>query len=297
MAPLLLLLLATLSAPAGQGVVVVQSDDIAAYTEPVPAFLDELGRPAAVVNLHGRRSEADALVRRLRREDPEAVFCLGAKAAWAIHQGLPLTPMVYAVVLNPERYGIEGPQIAGVSMQVAPELHLSNFTGFFPSVRTLGVLRGPSLSESELADLRRGADAVGLDLVVEEVDSPRRVRSTFAGMAPRIDALWLQPDRDMLTSDSFRALTEEATRRRLPLLVETDNMVRAGGLFAVVPEPGGLGRQAARMVERILEGAAPAILGVEDPEEVRVVMNLRTLRRAELELDELLLDFVDEVVE
>lgn len=295
---LMLLLGLTTAAHAGRNqVVVVQSDDLEAYTAPVPAFLEALDLPAQVVNLHGRRAEADALIKRLRTENPPVVFCLGAKAAWAVHQGLPSTPMVYTSVLDPQRYGIEGRQVTGVGMHLDPALHLSQFTSFFPDIKRLGVLRGPSLTDTRLRTLHAGAEAVGIELVVREVDAPRHVRGTLAGMADEIDGLWLQPDRGVLTRESFRAVTEETRRRGLPLLVETDDMVRAGALFAVVPDPDSLGRQAAGLVQRILDGAAPAILEVQQPEDALVVLNLSTLERAGIEFDELMLDFVDVPVE
>lgn len=292
-----LLLLLSVEATAGPRVVVVQTDDLRPYTEPVPAFLEALGEPAAVVNLDGREAEADALIRRLKSDPPAVVFALGPKAAYAVRHELPNTPLIYASVLAPDRYGIPGRQATGVGMTVTPEIYLSQLTGFFPELKTIGLLRGPAVTDARIAELREAAKAVGVELVIERVSTARRVRPVFNELAPRIDALWLQPDRDFLTRDTFRILVEETRRHRKPLLVDTDNMVRAGGMFAVVPAPAGVGRQAAEMARQILDGAAPAILPPEHPDEFLVALNLRNLRMAEIPLDELLLDFVDIVVE
>jgi ABC-type uncharacterized transport system substrate-binding protein len=81
----------------------------------------------------------------------------------------------------------------------------------------------------------------------------------------------------------------------LPLMVETENMVRAGALFAVVPDGEGVGRQAARLVKRILDGEQD--VATERPNEVQVVLNVGTLDAGQLDFDYLLLDFVDVVVE
>ena len=79
-------------------VAVVSSGDFAAYSEPIPAFLEALGEPAHAVVIRGRQAEAEELVRRLGRENPEIVFCLGAKAAWTVKRELPNTPIVFAAV-------------------------------------------------------------------------------------------------------------------------------------------------------------------------------------------------------
>jgi len=294
---LVLGLLAGAPAWAGPRVAVVQSDDLDPYTEPVPSFLEALGEPALVLNIHGREVEARAVAKRLRREDPEVVFALGAKAAYTVRHELPDTAMVYAMVINPDRYGIPGERTIGIEATVSPSRYLSQFVGFFPDVRTIGVLRGPLGTDDRMAELQGVARTLDLTLLVDEIATPRRVRRAFNDMAPKIDALWLQPDREMMTAESFRLLTEEARRRRLPLLVETNNMVRAGALFAVVPDPDGLGRQAADTTRQLLDGASPRVLPDEFPSEVLVVLNMRTLERAEIPFDPLLLDFVDVVVE
>lgn len=282
---------------AGPRVAVVQSDDLGPYLDPVPALLEALGEPAKVINLHGRAPEAEAAVARLRNDPPKVVVALGAKAAFAVKRGLPGVPLVYVSVINPDRYGITGPQITGVAMTIDASSYLSQFVGFFPEVKTIGVLRGPTITAAELDDLRAAADAVGVKLVVREAERPRQVRGAFNDMSDQIDALWLKPDREMLSRESFRALTEDTHRARIPLLVETDNMVRAGGLFAVVPDSAGLGRQAAELAKRIVDGEAPSDLPVESPQEVKVVLNLRTVKATNIPFEELLLDFVDVVIE
>jgi len=295
------LLLATLfaAAPAlaGPRVVVIQSDTLDAYTEPVPAFIDTLDEPVQVVNLNGRRAEADATMERLRRDPPDAVFALGAKAAWSVAQNLPDTPLVYASVLEPTRYGLSGNQVTGVSATVEPGLFLSQFTGFFPEVGRIGIIRGPSGDSERHQAMVDAADAVGVSLVTVEVTSPREARKALASLSEQVDGLWLQPDRETLDASTFRYFTEESRRRGLPLLVETQNMVAAGALFAVIPDADGVGAQAAEMIRRILAGAAPAILPVESPDKTQVVLSLRAARLAEVDVDPLLLDFVDVVVE
>lgn len=290
------------SAPSFAGrsrIAVVVSDELEAYRAPTEAFLAEIGQTPLVFNLHGRKAEADQVVATLKKEDPAVVFCVGAKAAWAVKNALPSTPMVYATVLDPNRYGIAGTQVTGVTMDVEPVTFLSQFVGFFPDVRKIGVIRGPDTPPERLVAMADAASELGLEsLVVREVDASRQVRGAFLALADQdVDALWVPPDRTVLTSSGYRTLTEEARRRQLPLLVDTANMVEAGGLFTVVPDPKGVGRQAAELVRKLADGAAPSVLPPEDPTALQVVLNLRTLEAAQLPFDRLLLDFVDVVVE
>jgi putative ABC transport system substrate-binding protein len=290
-------LLFALPAGASPRVAVVQSGDFAAYREPVPAFLETVDEPTQVVVIRGRQQDAEELIERLARTNPIVVFCLGAKAAWTVRRLMPNTPMVYAAVNEVERYGVEASIVTGVRNHVAPVTYLSQFLGFFPDVRNVGILRGPSVSEQRIEELLAAANEVGVTITTVDVPTSRAVRKSFVAMAPNVDAVWLQPDRDILTRESYRLLTEEARRLRVPVMVDTYNMVRAGGLFAVVPDSDGIGVLAAEMVRDILGGKSPSEIEVRDPRNLSVVVNMRTVQSSQIPFDTLLLDFVDVVVE
>jgi putative ABC transport system substrate-binding protein len=278
----------------GNRVGVVVSDDLEVYRAPTEAFLQQFPEQPRVYHLHGRAQDAAVVTKELSAWNPHVVVCVGAKAAYAVKAAMPSTPVVYVAVRDPARYGIAGAQVTGVSMAVDPLTFVSQFTGFFPEVETIGVIRGPQTSDERSAALVAAGDELGKSIVVESVEGPRDVRRALATLVDRgIGALWVPPDRAVLTTGTYRMLSEEARRRHLPLLVDTTSMVEAGGTFTMVPDPEGIARQAIGMVDQILAGAAPAVIPPASPDELLVVLNLRTMATAGLEVDELLLDFVD----
>jgi len=294
----LLSLLLCASAFARDRVAVVVSDDLEAYTAPVASFVDELGLTAEVINIHGREIEARNMVGRLKSDLPSVVYCVGAKACYAVHRSMPKVPLVYSTIYEPERYGIRGPRVTGVSMAVQPVAFLSQFVGFFPGVERIGVIRGPGLDDQRWLAMAAGAVELGIETVEFRVSSPREVRAAMLNLARQgVDALWVPPDREVLTSDNFRTVAEECRRRRLPLLVDTQNMVEAGGLFTLAPDHEAVGRQAAQLTQQLLGGTPATELPVQPPDHLLVVLNTRTIERAELDFDRLMLDFVDVVVD
>jgi putative ABC transport system substrate-binding protein len=93
----------------------------------------------------------------------------------------------------------------------------------------------------------------------------------------RADGVWLLPDRTVVSRDSFRFTLRLAAERRVPLMVFSESMVRAGGLVGLVPDPAEVGRQAADLVVRLLDREAPgAPPAVEEPRTLRLVLNART---------------------
>ena len=276
-------------------VVVIQSDDLEPYTTPVAPFLEALGEPADVYNLHGRKREAESVVARLKADPPDVVFALGAKAAWIVKERTDI-PVVYASILSPSRFDIEGRGTSGVSMVASPGRSLGQLVAFFPTIERLVLLRGPSVPDSRIAEIRNVAEAAGVALEVQRVRSPKDLRTVFAGLDTKADAVWLQADREILDKPTYVFVVEEAQRARVPLVVETENMVRAGGMFAVVPDPGGVGDKAAALVRAVLSGSeAEGDLVYAD--DVDVVLNVGVVEAVQLSFDSLMLDFVDVVVD
>lgn len=292
----MLALLAGLASASPTPVAVVVSDELDAYRAPTEAFLDAFDGSPRVYNLHGRASEAAAVVALLQHDPPDVVFCVGAKAAYAVANGMPDTQVVYAAVLDPRRYGLTSRKgVSGVSMAVDPVTYLSQFVSFFPDVHTIGVVRGPETPDKRILAMSAAAVEVDRELLIADAGSPREVRRVLHDLAVQgVDAVWVPPDRSVLTTSGYRGVAEEARRRHLPLLVDTASMVEAGGLFTMVPDPVGVGQQAAALVEALVRGEEVA--RSQDPERVLVVLNLRTIEAADLPFDRAMLDFADSVV-
>ena len=271
-------------------VVILVSDDLAPYELPIDTFVQKLGVRPRIIKLHGREVVADVETAALRQAEPDVIFALGAKAAFAAHTKLPSVPMVYASVHEPARYGIEGAQVTGVQAVVPPETYLSQVTAFFPRVKKVGVIRSTG---DDTTALEAAAGDVGLTLVVRKVDSPKTFRQALNALARDTDAVWLAPGRTYLTPEGFRGAVQELRRRSKPLLADSVNMVAAGAAFAVVPDLKGVGEQAAAMAVRVLDGAAPAVIPIEAPEALSTAVNLGTLRDGDIPHEALMLDFAD----
>ena len=165
-----------------------------------------------------------------------------------------------------------------------------------PNIRRIAVLR-------DLNTPRRWADAtdeasrsLGVALQLLEVAGPETFESAFeAAVKERAEAL------DVLSSAFFNAhkmrLVELAARYRLPAMYEHDDFVRTGGLIAYGPSIPDLFRRAATYVDKILKGANPGDLPVEQPTKFDLVINLTTAKALGLKIPEKVLALADEVIE
>lgn len=296
MMPLLLALAAASTAWARSAVVVLRSDDQPVYDAPVEALRQAFDRPVQVIDLHGQKQVAEQVARGLVDDPPPVIVALGAKAAWTAVQKLPQVPVVYAMVHHPERYGLTGTFVTGVTMQVPPDLALAQIRLFAPDIKHIGLLVSSSNANPAIGEaIQAGRDA-GLTVTARRVSGEKDTRRAFQALARDVDAVWLLPDAQVVTPATFQFITAESMRSRLPVLAWSEPLVQAGALLCVAPDTRRVGEQAADLAKAILEGATAGSLPPVAPDTPRVVLNRDTLDGVGLKLDPGVLDFVDEVV-
>jgi putative ABC transport system substrate-binding protein len=165
------------------------------------------------------------------------------------------------------------------------------------SVR-LGALVNPNYPEVDFQkrELEEAAVAVHKPIEIVGAGTPIQIDTAFAGLATRgIGALLVGNDPFFVTrGEQFAAL---AAREKIPVIYSDRSYVGSGGLMSYGPSLAGAFRDAAEHVVRILNGAKPADLPVEQPTKFELVINLRTARRMQLNLPATLLLRADHVIE
>jgi ABC-type uncharacterized transport system substrate-binding protein len=145
-----------------------------------------------------------------------------------------------------------------------------------------------------MQDLERGADRAGLRLHPLMVDGPGEFEDAFAAMRAGGDqAVIVQPNFLPQTP----AIVALAAKYRVPILSSYSSTTRAGGLISYSADHVGHFQRAATFVDKILKGANPAELPVEQPTKFELVINLKTAKALGLEVPPTLLARADEVIE
>jgi putative ABC transport system substrate-binding protein len=246
------------------------------------------GRNVAVEVLSwGGQQALAAGAAELVRSSPAVIVAESNAAVLALKQATSIVPIVMAVVGDPVGSGLvaslarPGTNITGLS-NTAEQLsgkRLELLKEMVPRLARVAVLRNPAnpthailLRETEAA----GA-SLGLTLVPVDFEREADLETGFAVMArERTQAVVVLPQP---AGVAIRApLIELAARHRLPVVFPSPEPVEAGGLMAYGPSHTALWGRAATYVDRILRGARPADLPVEQPTRFELVLNLRTAR-------------------
>ena len=167
-----------------------------------------------------------------------------------------------------------------------------------PTVSRTAVLWNRANPANALAwrDTQVAARALGVILQSYEVQGPNDFEVAFAKMAEeRPDALFVLDD--ALTISYRNEIADFAMQKRLPSVFAAKDRVEAGGLMSYGPRYPEMMRRAASLVDKILRGAQPANLPMEQPTTFELVINLKTAKAIGLTVPPTLLARADEVIE
>jgi putative ABC transport system substrate-binding protein len=264
------------------------------------------GRNLVIVT---RRAEGDyarlpTLAAELLRENVDVVVANGSKAGRAAMEATTTVPIVVSNMgdaINPgfaREYGQPGRNVTGMSMQ-NPEVaakQLELLRQVKPGSATVAVLIDPANPNSGLVleTLRSHGRALKLAILPVEVRRPEALPGAFAAMGKAgADALLVQSD--TLFAANTKAICDFALERRIALIGTLD-IPRAGGLIGYAPSREDGWRRLAGYVDKILKGAKPADLPVEQPTKIDLIVNLRTAKALGLTIPQSVLLRADEVI-
>jgi len=283
------------AAPAAH-VLIVKSDDLPQYQQPIDAFIAAHAGKVTTIDLGGSKEDGSKQLERAAKEGRiDAVFALGAQAAWLSRKVLPSAPLTFAMVIDWRRYGLDQ-GATGIAVELPVDSLLARFKLLLPGLKRLGVIHSNQASSASLDAARTAAASLGIELREEAVEYSDAVAGAYRRLRSDIDALWMVPDPVVVTHDNFRYLAERTRHDGVPFLAFSENFVRAGAFLSVSPDYATMGSQAAVLVERSLDRqvARPTI---QAPIGSSLVINAETARELGIDVDGTILSLADKVIE
>jgi len=285
-----------------------------AHGQRVDSFLKRLselgwieGRTVAIEYrwAEGRTDRFDEIAAEFVRRKVDVIVTSATAAIVAAKQATSVIPIVFAAAGDPVETGLvaslarPGGNVTGLSIQqtdvAAKRLEL--LREVVPGLRRLAILGnvdGPAVL-LDMREVQTTARPLGLEVVTSEIRRGEDIAPAFETLKGRADALYVCID-PLVHSHRIRINTL-ALAARLPTMHGSREPVEAAGLMSYGPNHPDLWRRAADYVDKILRGAKPGDLPVEQPRKFDLVINLTTAKALGLEIPPTLLATADEVVE
>ncbi len=270
-------------------VVVVKSQDLAPYNRAVDGFRETISNRVVELNLKGDSGEDhEAIIKQIGHIRPDVILAVGVKAALLAKSKLIQYPIVYAMVISPEKYRLSGDNIYGIPLEVPPSEQFKVLKRIIPALEHIGVIYDPEISGGLVAKAIDQAKNLGLSLETLEVHSRKEVPNAVHHLKDKeIDAIWMVPDSTVYSEETLPFILTFAFDEGLPFLAFSESFVEAGALLSLSPDYEDVGRQASLKIDEILNGK---VQNSSHPFKYRLVLNLKTAKKIHIVIPQPILD-------
>ena len=252
----------------------------------------------------GRNDRAAEIARELATADVELIVTYATGPALAAKRATATIPIVFALAADPvgsglvaslARPGSNATGLSSINLDLVGK-RVELLREIVPGLRRLAVLGNIGVADSafELREVLGTAETLGLEATRAEI-------KVAADIAPALEAIKTEQQAlfvvgDPLTFTNRTQIISWAREQRLPAMYSNREFVAAGGLMSYGPNFSSLFRRAAELSDKILRGAKPADIPVEQPTKFDLVINVRTAQALGVAVPDKLLAFAEEVI-
>jgi putative ABC transport system substrate-binding protein len=253
----------------------------------------------------GRNERFTEIASEFARLKVDIIITYSTPAVIAVKQVTSVIPVVFAGAADPVGTGLvvslsrPGGNTTGVSLQTTDiaAKRLELLRELLPGLRRVAIMAhlGNPNSMIEMNEVHVAGRTLSIDMVALEIRREEDIAPAFDAIKTRADALYVVLD-PIMNAHRVR-INILAVGARLPTMVPFRAFVEAGGLMSYAPNQSHVFRRGADYVDKILRGAKPGDIPVEQPTKFDLVINLTTAKALGLDVSSALLARADEVIE
>jgi putative ABC transport system substrate-binding protein len=247
-----------------------------------------------------------SLVAQLAAQKPEIIIAITSPAVLALKRGGPTSPVVFLFVPDPVSLGIveslarPGTNFTGVtySETALGGKRLELLADALPNIRRIALLSRTQFAENAafLKSIRGSASARGIEVYLRELYGAADLAPAFDDATRAgVQAVVFMTDNALFPHR--KEVAELALAHHLPSIHSFVDEAQDGGLMSYGPDPQETYRRGAALADRILKGARPGDLPVEEPTKFAFLINLKTAKALGLTIPQSILARADEVIE
>jgi putative ABC transport system substrate-binding protein len=251
------------------------------YAQAARAFEAALGdsQQLTVIPVSADQRESEARLQAVLQDPPRLVVAVGTRAAMAAKSKLRGVPILYCLALDPGRNHLVGPEVGGVTLNVALSQQFATIGKFLPGIRRIGVV----YNEPTSGGMVRSAEELlkgPVRLIAREAGTPQEAARQIADLMDKVDAFWLIWDPVIANPANFARLVDLSIRNKVALIAPASPFVEAGAVMSVEPNYAVAGRRVAEMARQVLDGKkAPGAFAAEPPSDLTLTINGAVARK------------------
>jgi len=253
---------------------VIFSSNIEPYQQSLKGFeefFDEKKVALRISKYNLEKEKAEEVYSQIKEERPDIVLTMGTKASKLTKEKIKNTPVVFSMVLNPK--AITDSNIAGVSLDISPEIKLKNLRKILPDTKSIGLIYSPQ-SDLLYKEISQACTDLGIQLVSKRINSKKEFSDALEDISWQIDWFLMIPDTDIYFPKLVEHLLQASLKNEFPVVGLSSTYVRAGALISFDCDYEDLGRQTAELASGILAGERQVDTRLVRPRKVKLSLNL-----------------------
>jgi len=231
-------------------------------------------------------TEGTDFVRMAQKERPELILAIGAEALNKV-VNVSGIPVIYLMVLNPEKITGGGKNFVGVNMNIPPDKYLSLMEKLNLHRLKIGVFYDPAKSGNFMRTIRQTAGSRGIEITAREVRHSKEVPELLSEMKGSFDLFWMLPDTTVVTPETVEFLFLFSRQNRIPIISFAGKYLETGALASLEIDGFDLGKQAGEMATRILGGTAVSDIPKADARKAIMKVNRKIAAKLGVNLSSL----------
>lgn len=228
------------------------------YVTAVEGFAREIETAGAVLRVHYLDDPSGPSARLPKSRASDVAVAVGPEAGrFLARENGTSRPIFFMMILDPEEVLAPAGLSCGVSLHIPVSLQTREISRCLPEVEKLGILFSPEHNSPFVEEASRSASDLPVSIVPLPVPTPRRIPEVLQSGWETIDALWLIPDRTVISESLVHFILKEALLQGVPVIGFNRFFHESGALLSFVIDYEAVGRKAARLVlEKGSEGTS-----------------------------------------
>lgn len=264
-----------LTALAFADIAIIKTADVPAYEEARNGFATICFENKQEFDLLQDQSNEAQVADAIKAGNFRLLVALGPQAATFVKENFSSAPIVFCLVLNPEKLGLKGDNITGVTLPVPVREQFAILHTIDKSVKRLGVIYSNPGNEAIIGVARTIAQDENFTFIAAPITSDQDVQKAVTDILEKCDALWIPPDPSMNSREVIRYIGSTSLSKKVPFVGPDERFVRSGAIFSISVDNVEAGKMAGDLANKILQGTSPSKLAVQEPQKPKVILNLK----------------------
>lgn len=213
-----------------------------------------------VVNVQADMGLIPTTAKKFEGDGVDLIYAIATPAAQGAQSAVKDIPIIFNAVTDPESAELvasnekPGANVTGVSDYFSVETQLNKFLEIFPETKSIGILysTGEVNSEAQIKEIKSFADKKGIEIVAQGLSSTNDVAQAINSLVPKIDAYFAIQDN--LASSAATTISKVLMENKIPSLAGEEGPVENGMLLTDGIDYNVLGREAAKIAKKIVDG-------------------------------------------